>query len=77
MELYLYSLNMPSWRGGRLKHRDSFQCNVTLRSVVCYECRMEKSMYSVCPLAYMFHLPNFSTDYDEVWCWRFTLKVTD
>jgi hypothetical protein len=24
MELYLHSPNTPSWRGGQLKHRDSF-----------------------------------------------------
>jgi hypothetical protein len=24
VELYLYSLNTPSWRGAQLKHRDNF-----------------------------------------------------
>jgi hypothetical protein len=24
MELYLHSLNTPSWRGAELKHRDKF-----------------------------------------------------
>jgi hypothetical protein len=29
MELYIFSLNMPSWRGAQLKQRDSFTFTFT------------------------------------------------